>query len=164
MEKVNHRLHALEGEAALSITDYRGEDREAVEHALLFFAYYDFAHRFDQLIERQVANGDAPQSVEFADDFIRVLTNRRFSPDQAHRYLGLCYQIRRAFYFIERHIVGQSPCMKRLREDLWNNVFTHDIGIYEKFLWNRMEDFSTGGKPSPMQIPGPHHCRHQSPH
>jgi transcriptional regulator with GAF, ATPase, and Fis domain len=51
--------------------------------------------------------------------------------------------MRRAFFFIEHNIVGRSGCMVKLRESLWNNVFTHNIDMYEAYLWNRMEDFST---------------------
>jgi transcriptional regulator with PAS, ATPase and Fis domain len=33
--------------------------------------------------------------------------------------------------------------MIKLKESLWNNVFTNSLEIYNTYLWNRMEDFST---------------------
>jgi sigma-54 specific flagellar transcriptional regulator A len=68
---------------------------------------------------------------------------RGFNKDDAIRFIALAYQIRRAFRFILKGLVGQSDCMRQLRMDLWNNIFTHDIRGYEKHLWDRMEEFAT---------------------
>jgi hypothetical protein len=66
-----------------------------------------------------------------------------FPEDAAARYLAPCFQLPRAFYFIHRSLAGECEWMRRLRESLWNNVFTHDMRGYDAALWNRMENFST---------------------
>jgi len=74
---------------------------------------------------------------------IRLIRAHGFDEQTALRNFGMCYQMRRAFYFIDRNLLGSSQSMQRLRTELWQNVFTQDIMLYERYLWNRMEDFST---------------------
>jgi transcriptional regulator with PAS, ATPase and Fis domain len=82
-------------------------------------------------------------TVPFADEVIGDLVRSGFSEEAAARYFALFFQLRRAFYFIHRSLAGECESMRRLRESLWNNVFTHDMRGYDAALWNRMEDFST---------------------
>jgi transcriptional regulator with GAF, ATPase, and Fis domain len=96
----------------------------------------------DALIERQ-AKGGAPQPVPFAEEAIAALVNFEFDPARAVRLFSFFFQLRRAFYFIHRALAGECESMRRLREALWHNVFTHDMRAYEAALWHSMEDFST---------------------
>ena len=66
-----------------------------------------------------------------------------FTTEDAHTVFAVIYQIRRAFYFITAALVGDCPSMTKLRCDIWNNIFTHDIRIYRDYMWDKMEDFST---------------------
>ena len=119
------------------------EDRRLVEPALLYVSYHRFVPQIDAHIERQAKHGGAPFAVAFADDVIADLVGRGFSEEAAARFFAFGFQLRRAFYFINGSLAGESESMRRLRESLWNNVFTHDMRSYQATLWNRMEDFST---------------------
>ena len=79
----------------------------------------------------------------FASDALALLGRRGFSAEDSKRFLGIFFQLRRAFHFIVQELIGESNCMKAFRRHLWDNVFTHDIRWYDRYLWNRMEDFST---------------------
>ena len=119
------------------------EERRLVEPALLYVGYHRCVPQLDAHIERQARQGGAPLSVPFGDEAIADLVRSGFSEDAAARYFAFFFQLRRAFYFMYRSMAGECESMRRLRESLWNNVFTHDMRGFEAALWNRMEDFST---------------------
>ncbi len=118
-------------------------DRRLVEPAGLYVCYHRAVPQLDALIERQAGKGGEPLAVPFADEVIGDLVRVGLSEERAVRYLALNFQLRRCFYFIFRSLAGDCESMRRLREALWNNIFTHDMRSSEAALWNRMEDFST---------------------
>lgn len=134
---------ALRNLGSFDLRLYGGEDREILQHACLFDIYHRYLEAFDAFIRQQIAAGNTPCRASFAREVLSDLSAAGFSSEEALRYLAIFYQIRRAFYFIERTLTGLSPSMRTLRRQLWNSIFTTDIGRYERLLWNRMEDFST---------------------
>jgi transcriptional regulator with AAA-type ATPase domain len=127
----------------LGRSDLGEEERRMVEPALLYVGYHRCVPELDAHIERQARQGGAPLAVPFADAAIGDLVRSGIAEPVAPRYFALYFQLRRAFYFIHRSLAGECESMRRLRESLWNNVFTHDMSGYDAALWNRMEDFST---------------------
>ena len=119
------------------------EDERLVETSFLYVCYHRYVEPIDALIERQATLGGAPLAVPFADEAIAAIVRGGVSEERAVRVLGSFYQLRRAFYFIHGSLAGECDSIRKLREALWNNVFTHDLRSYDVAFWNRMEDFST---------------------
>jgi Sigma-54 interaction domain len=119
------------------------EERRLIEPALLYVSYHRFVPQIDAHIERQAKLSGAPLAVSFGEDVMAELMRVGFSAEAAARYFAFYFQLRRTFYFIYRSLAGECESMRRLRESVWNNVFTHDMRGFEAALWNRMEDFST---------------------
>lgn len=142
IEAVHQRLAQLDAEGPCRIQDFDTRDADLMRYTFLFEVYHNHALAFDDFILAQQTSS-TPLTVPFGTEAVRQLVHRGFSQDQAIQYFSMFYQIRRAFYFIDRGLVGKSQSMRKLRMDLWNNIFTYDIRDYEQYLWNRMEDFST---------------------
>jgi DNA-binding NtrC family response regulator len=140
---VDARIRELERKGLSGIRQFCSEDRRLMEHVYLFQFFYSFRDQFDRLILDQIEAGDASVPVSFAPDIYAFFQKKGFRPLSIHRYIAVCYQIRRAFYFINRSLIGTSDAMKQLRFQLWNTVFTRNIDLYDRFMWDRMEDFST---------------------
>jgi hypothetical protein len=142
-QMVGPRLAPWLREGAPALQRLGAEEQRLLEPPLLYAAYHRYVPQLDSLIERQAGQGGAPLTVPFADEVIAELLRSGFSEERAVRYFGMFFQLRRAFYFILGSLAGECESMRRLREVLWNNVFTHDMRGYDTALWNRMEDFST---------------------
>jgi DNA-binding NtrC family response regulator len=142
LARLEGRLAALEQHGDLDPALYAKDDWDRVEHAILFEAFHRFVRDLDALIESQLAAGAQPLAVPFAGDLLRRLAQRGVAGERAVRSISLFWQMRRAYYFIANGLVGVSPSMRKLREALWNVVFTHDLARYERLLWDRLEDFS----------------------
>jgi len=140
---VRKKLEAAVFNNDISWKDFSGEDRELIRVSSLYEAYHGCSAEFDELILQQIEKGAELGAVPFAHETLSLIHQRGFEPDQALQYFAFYYQLRRAWYFIFHGLIGQNPSMERLRAHLWRSIFTHDAHWYEKFLWNRMEDFST---------------------
>ncbi len=143
VQEVDIRIKRLEEEGRGHLNAFRGQDKTIIRVVFLFDVFHKFRDRFDQLINDQIKAGDNPVHVDFSDEAAAILKRRGFDEENILHYFAFSFQLRRAFFFISNFLVGSSPCMRELKKNLWNNVFTHNIEFYDKFLWNRMEDFST---------------------
>ncbi len=142
LARLDERLSALERRGELDPAAFVHRDWKIIEHAILFETFHRYVDRLDALIETQLEAGPDAVEVGFAPELLARLRSRGVTPGRSVWMLSLFWQMRRAYYFIVGGLTGISPSMRRLREALWNCVFTHDSARYEKLLWDRLEDFS----------------------
>jgi transcriptional regulator with AAA-type ATPase domain len=140
---VEQRLDVLLRDGAEAWLRFGAEDRTLVETALLYVCFHRYVPQIDTLIERQATQFGPSLTVPFADEAVAALARSGVAEERAVRVFGFFFQLRRAFYFIVGSLAGECESMHKLREALWNTVFTHDIRAFDAPLWNRMEDFST---------------------
>jgi DNA-binding NtrC family response regulator len=119
------------------------EDLRALQSAILYVCYHRHITSIDALIDKELSLGQPPAADHIARSVIAELAEGGFSRPAATRYFGFFFQLRRAFHFILHALPGECPSMRALRRALWDNVFTHDLRVYQDGLWSRMEDFST---------------------
>ncbi|CAB1058868.1 Two-component system response regulator protein [Olavius sp. associated proteobacterium Delta 1] len=140
---VRRRVKRLEDAGRENFNDYVSQDKRLMKKAYIFDFFHCFVDHFDRHIQKQLNSGDQPVTVPFADEAFAYLDRKGYTAEEKLRAIGLTFQVWRAFYFIARNLVGRGACMRKLRECLWNNVFTHSMEFYTQHLWQRMEDFST---------------------
>ncbi len=137
-ERLQSGARALKGELDLY--------RDLVTYAL----YYRHHDALAALISSSAASSsDRPVTVSFYREFVRDFetlycrgAGAGLGPEDAAHLFACLYQVRRAFHYIFRFIVGGSMPAARLRAAVWQSVFTHDMRRYRRSLYRRMNDFS----------------------
>jgi hypothetical protein len=140
---ISGRMQRLEAVGLADVRKYSGADRELMQTVFLFELFHVFCRAMDQLILDQVKLGDQPAPVKFAGELLGQMRRRGIEAAESVRFFAIFYQLRRAYHFIVRGLIGASLCMREFRRHLWQNVFTQEVRVYERYLWDRMEDFST---------------------
>lgn len=141
--ELDAHIERLDRKGFRKIQDFKEEDSRTMMEVYLYQQYIRLAPDFQRTIQSQVERRDARIAVPFAKQLIAQLQSRGLSEEECLHRLALFYQLHRAFYFISQALIGDSRAMKQLRYALWNNVFTYNLGLYDKYLFDRLEDFST---------------------
>ncbi len=82
----------------------------------------------------------------FKRDFERLLVEPQLtfpSGLNAATALAFFFQIRRAFHYIFRYLLGLSRPIAELRAETWHSVFTHDLRRYRTSVYRHMADIPT---------------------
>lgn len=136
------RLQGLRARGLIRLQDFHPEDRELMRQVLLFHCWQARIPILEELIA-SASRGHRSRSADQIAQLLEALRGLGFGEAEARRFVALFYQLRRAYHYIERALVGRSEPMRALRQALWNSVFTTDLRTYALLLWDRMEDFST---------------------
>ena len=78
------------------------------------------------------------------DDFFAPLApSTRPSREESAHLFACLHQVRRAFTNTFDYLVGESAPATRLRAQVWQSIFTHDLRRYRRALYGRMSDLTT---------------------
>jgi transcriptional regulator with AAA-type ATPase domain len=112
--------------------------RDLVSYVL----YGRYQERFFALILDPKA-GERRAAFSFYRDFAQDLAWFTDEPLDAAHLFACFFQIRRAFHFTFRSIVGGSLPAARLRAQVWQSIFTHDLRRYQRSLYRTLGDVTT---------------------
>jgi len=120
------------------------------EELALYVLFYRYEKRFyDHIVstdDPRQGTMDLPSYREFSEDvehFLGIDTLRRAEDLAPAHLFALFFQLRRAFHYIFRHILGGSMAAARVRAAVWESILTCDIRRYRRQLYDRMHETST---------------------
>jgi transcriptional regulator with AAA-type ATPase domain len=149
------RLRDLSWHLALSLRSRLDEQRSQLnaEELLLYedlclyalFARYELS-LYELVVDESSQQRKAHFYPAFKRDFDRLLVEPELalpSGLSAAGALAFFFQIRRAFHYIFRYLLGVSRPIAELRAETWHSVFTHDLRRYRSSVYRHMADIPT---------------------
>lgn len=149
------RLRDLSWHLALALRSRLDEQRSQLnaEELLLYedlclyalFARYELS-LYELVIDDSSQQRKAHFYPAFKRDFERLLVEPQLdlpSSLSAAGALAFFFQIRRAFHYIFRYLLGVSRPIAELRAETWHSVFTHDLRRYRSSVYRHMADIPT---------------------
>ena len=116
------------------------------EDTVLFLLYYYYAQRFKDRIVNPQQNPTYDYFTEFSHywrHFFHHPVDHLPQQKEAAHIFACIFQVRRAFFYIFRAIIGRSQVAANLRATVWTSIFTHDMRRYRRSFYKRMADFTT---------------------
>ena len=122
------------------------KEKALYEDAALFSVYHTYVQKFKEAIVSPQKKQQHAYFKEFNQfwNFLFDIPGIQFSKKHDAEHMFACFfQIRRAFYYIFRAIMGRSAIAAALRASVWTSIFTHDMRRYHRTYYKRMNDFTT---------------------
>jgi DNA-binding NtrC family response regulator len=124
----------------------KAEELELYQDVVLYLLYYRYQERLFAAIGATGRRRAFDFYSDFRADWERFLapaaSRLRSRPDSGHLF-ACFFQIRRAFHSTFHSIIGGSMPVARLRAQVWQSIFTHDLRRYQRALYQRLGDVTT---------------------
>lgn len=125
----------------------RSSDLEGLrrfEDIVLYVLYERFEDRmYRALLDEAPVGGLYPEFERARASLLTPAWAAGLQQTPAPLAFALLWQLRRAFQFIHRRILGGAPASAALRAEVWQSVFTHDLRRYRRGLYARMHEIPT---------------------
>ena len=122
------------------------KELELYEDTVLFLVYHYYAQQF----KKDIIHPKKGQTYDYFKEFSHYwgllfdISGYDLPKNAEAAHIFACiFQVRRAFLYIFRAIIGRSAVAANLRAAVWNSIFTHDMRRYRRTFFKCMGDFAT---------------------
>ena len=149
VQKLTGRIEQLvtaARERIIARCDSSLEELAIYDDLVLHLLLYEFLDDWGELYAGADAASAGAQWDRFAtrfDYWLRLPGLELPSSGEKVHLFAMLYQVYRAFFNIFDCVVGQSEAAARLRTQIWQSIFTHDMRRYRRSLYRTMQEVTT---------------------